>query len=38
MGLKNKCLTDGWILMTSKVYGKEKLSYRFEDGYIDCTK
>ena len=31
MGLKNKCLTDGWILMTSKEYGKEKLSYRFED-------
>ena len=31
MGLKNKCLFGGWILMASKVNGKENLSNRFED-------
>ena len=31
MGLKNKCLFGGSIIMASKVYGKENLSYRFED-------
>ena len=31
MSLKNKCLIDGWILMASKVYRRENLSYRFED-------
>ena len=31
MGLKNKCLFGGWIIMASKLYGKENLSYRFED-------
>ena len=31
MSLKNKCLTGGWILMASKVYRQENLSYRFED-------
>ena len=31
MSLKNKFLFGGWILMASKVYRKENLSYRFED-------
>ena len=31
MSLKNKCLFGGWILMPSKVYRKENLSYKFED-------
>ena len=29
--LENKCLFSGWILMASKLYRKENLSYRFED-------
>ena len=31
MSFKNKCLFGGWILMTSKLYRNENLSYRFED-------
>ena len=31
MGLKNKCLIGGWILMASKIYRREDLSYGFED-------
>ena len=31
MSLKNKCLIRGWILMTSKIYRREDLSYGFED-------
>ena len=31
ISLKNKCLTGGWILMVSKIYRRENLSYRFED-------
>ena len=31
MSLKSKCLFGGWILMASKVYRKENLSYKFED-------
>ena len=29
--LKNKYLIGGWILMASKIYRRENLSYRFED-------
>ena len=31
MSLKNKCLIGGWILMLSKIYRREDLSYGFED-------
>ena len=31
MGLKNKTLIGGWILITSKVYRRQNLSCRFED-------
>ena len=31
MSLKNKCLIGGWILMTSKIYKREGLSFGFED-------
>ena len=33
MGLKNKCLIGGWILMTSKIYRREDL----KTGYIACV-
>ena len=31
MGLKNKRLIGGWILMASKIYRQEDLSYEFEE-------
>ena len=31
MGLKNKCLIGGWLLMTAKIYKRQNLSCRFED-------
>ena len=31
MSLKNKCLIGGWILVASKIYRREDLSYGFED-------
>ena len=37
MGLKNKTLIGGWILITSKVYRRQNLSCRFEDWlYEEC--
>ena len=31
MGLKNKTLMGGWVLIVSKVYRRQNLSRRFED-------
>ena len=37
MGLKNKTLIGGWILITSKGYRRQNLSCRFEDWlYAEC--
>ena len=37
MGLKNKTLIGGWLLMASKVYKRQNLSCRFEDWlYEEC--
>ena len=37
MGLKNKSLYGGWLLMASKVYKRQNLSCRFEDWlYEQC--
>ena len=37
MGLKNKTLIGGWILITSKGYRRQNLSCRFEDWlYEEC--
>ena len=37
LGLKNKTLIGGWILITSKVYRRQNLSCRFEDWlYEEC--
>ena len=37
MGLENKTLIGGWLLMASKVYKRQNLSCRFEDWlYEEC--
>ena len=37
MGLKNKSLIGGWLLMTSNIYRRQNLSCRFEDWlYEQC--